>query len=60
MIIAYMSHALYILNMAETLAAWIILVYLIFYIARRHRNENEKLLRFLIDSEVTPEYARKK
>ena len=58
MIIAYMVYALNILNFAETLAAWIILVYLLFYIARRHRNENEELLRYLLDTEVTPDYAK--
>ncbi|UCD07344.1 MAG: hypothetical protein JSW41_06015 [Candidatus Aenigmatarchaeota archaeon] len=58
MIIAYIFYALYVLNFAETLAAWIILVYLLFYLARRHRNENEELLRYLLDSEVTPDYAK--
>ncbi len=58
MIIAYMFYALYVLNFAETFAAWIILLYLLFYLARRHRNENEELLRYLLDSEVTPNYAK--
>lgn len=58
MIITYVVYALNILNFAETLAAWIILVYLLFYIARRHRNENEGLLRYLLDTEVTPDYAK--
>jgi len=57
MIISYMAYALHILNFAEIFAVWIILIYLIFYIAKRHRNESEKLLKFLMDTEVTPEYA---
>lgn len=60
MIIIYIIYALQIFNIAEVLAAWIILVYLLFYLARRHRNENEKLLEHLLDSEMTPEYLRKR
>lgn len=60
MIIAYITYAVRILDAGETIAAWIILLYLLFYIARHHRNENEKLLEFLLDSEITPEYARKR
>jgi len=60
MIIVYIIYALQILNIAEVIAAWIILVYLLFYLARRHRNENEKLLEHLLDAEMTPEYIRKR
>ena len=59
-IISYIAYAVRILNMAETAAAWIILVYLLFYLARHHRKENERLLRFLIDSESVPDYAKKR
>jgi hypothetical protein len=60
MIAAYMAHSMDILNWAETIAAWIILFYLLLYMARHHRNENERLLVFLLDSESTPEYAKRK
>ena len=60
MIIVYIIYALQILNIAEVLAAWIILIYLLFYLARRHRNENEKLLEHLLDAELTLEYIRKR
>jgi hypothetical protein len=60
MIIAYIAYAVRIIGAGETIAAWMILLYLLFYIARHHRNENEKLLEFLLDSEITPEYARKR
>lgn len=58
MIITYIIHAFGILNMAETAAAWIILLYLLFYLASRHKKENEELLRYLLDTEITPEYAK--
>ena len=60
MIIVYIIYALQILNIWEVIATWIILVCLLFYLARRHRNENEKLLQHLLDAEMTPEYIRKR
>lgn len=58
MIIVYIIYSFSILNMAETAAAWIILIYLLFYMARHHRKENEELLRHLLDTEITPVYAK--
>lgn len=60
MLIIYVVYALQILRTGEVAAAWIILIYLLFYLAYRHRNENEKLLEHLLDSEMTPEYLRKR
>ena len=58
MIISYMAFAFEILQLAELAGTWIILIYLIFYMARRHRIQNEELLTFLLDNQITPEYAR--
>ncbi len=58
MIISYMTFAFDVLRFAEALGSWIILAYLLFYMARRHRMQNEELLKFLIDNQVVPEYAR--
>lgn len=58
MIISYMTFAFEILRFTEALGSWIILAYLLFYMARRHRMQNEELLKFLIDNQVVPEYAR--
>jgi hypothetical protein len=58
MIIIYIIYSFNIFSMAETAIAWIILLYLLFYMARHHRKENEELLRHLLDTEITPAYAK--
>ncbi len=58
MIIAYIIYSIRIFSVVETGAAWIILLYLLFYLARRHRIDNEQLLKYLMDTEMTPDYAR--
>lgn len=58
MIVSYMAFALRILAFAEMLGIWIILVYLLFYMARRYRIQGEELLAFLMNSQITPDYAR--
>ena len=58
MIIAYIIYSVGIFSMVETGASWIILLYLLFYLARRHRIDNEQLLKYLMDTEMTPDYAR--